>query len=139
MITDKIRLIYVSQPFGYDAATLAGILMDARSNNARDQITGALVCRHDVFMQLLEGPDRKVEAAFERISRDDRHVAVRKLAYRPVFERIFGSWAMLHDPVETLIWSEDEIAAGALDRATAEEVEKVFEDLAARVGSQTQA
>ena len=55
IITDLIQIIYMSQPFGYDEAMLAGILLDARRCNKRDGITGALVCRHDIYLQLLEG------------------------------------------------------------------------------------
>ena len=57
------QIIYASRPFGFDAALLAGILMDARRCNARDGITGALICRDDLFLQLLEGPEEEVEAA----------------------------------------------------------------------------
>ena len=50
------QLIYASRPFGYDDLTLTSILMQARENNARNGITGALICREDVFLQILEGP-----------------------------------------------------------------------------------
>ena len=55
-MTDLIQLIYSSRPFGFDEATLNGILMFARRNNPREAITGALICRHDLYLQLLEGP-----------------------------------------------------------------------------------
>ncbi|MCR9089079.1 MAG: BLUF domain-containing protein [Rhodobacteraceae bacterium] len=130
---DLTRLIYVSQPFGFDDAILSGILLDARKNNKRDSITGALVCRQDIYLQLLEGPETEVLAAFERISRDDRHLEIRKLVSRPVHDRIFGDWAMLHDPAKSWIWTQSELSEGALDNATPEEIEKVFENLAERV------
>lgn len=125
-----MRIIYISQPFGYDAATLSGILLDARSNNTRDGITGALICRHDIYLQLLEGPAPKVLAAYERISRDDRHVGPKKLVSRQVTGRTFGDWAMLHDPEKSWIWTAAEISDGVVDRATPEEIEQMFEDLA---------
>jgi hypothetical protein len=50
------QIIYASRPFGFDAALLAGILMDARRCNTRDGITGALICRDDLF---LHGPERR--------------------------------------------------------------------------------
>lgn len=127
----------MSQPFGYDEPTLAGILLDARRCNKRDGITGALVCRHDVFLQLLEGPAAQVEAAYGRIGRDDRHAEVTELVRGPVTERIFGDWAMLHDPAKSWVWSEAEISDGALDRATPQDIRKVFEGLAERVQPQT--
>lgn len=51
---DMKQLIYRSQPFGFDRAMLAGILMGARRNNTRDDITGALIVRHDMYLQLIE-------------------------------------------------------------------------------------
>ena len=51
----EMQLIYASRPFGYDELTLVGILASARRNNERDGITGALICREDLFVQLLEG------------------------------------------------------------------------------------
>lgn len=132
-MTDLIQLIYASQPFGYDEAMLNGILIDARRGNVRDGITGALVCRRDVYLQLLEGPTDAVEAAFARIARDDRHLEVRPLVSRPVRERTFGKWAMLYDPEKSWVWSEEELAEGVLDRATPEEVVGVFDRLADRI------
>ena len=62
-----IQLIYASRPFDFDEGTLLSILTIARSLNERDGITGALICRSDLYMQLLEGPPELVEAAFRRI------------------------------------------------------------------------
>lgn len=115
-MTDLTQLIYASQPFGYDSAILGSILMDARRCNTRDGITGALICRHDVFLQLLEGPTGPVEAAYARIRGDDRHIDPVKLVSRQVDGRMFGAWAMLHDPAKSLIWTEDEISGGLLTR-----------------------
>ena len=125
-VSDLFQIIYRSRPFGFDETSLAGILLDARRCNTRDAITGALVCRHDIFVQLLEGPEANVRAAFQRIGRDDRHVNVVQLVGEPVSERLFGDWAMLHDPAESEIWSEAEVADGAAERATPEEVRAMF-------------
>ena len=132
-ITDLSQIIYWSQPFGYDSASLAGILLDARRCNTRDGVTGALVCRHDIFLQMLEGPADKVQATFDRISRDDRHVSVVRLVSEPVSARMFGDWAMLHDPAKSLVWSEAEVSDGVLERVSPAEVKDVFAKLAAAV------
>jgi len=129
-IGDLVQLIYASQPFGYDIPVLTGILFDARRCNERDGITGALVCRNDLYLQLLEGPDAKVYAAYERIKRDDRHIDLRQLVDRPVSHRMFGDWAMLHDPATSWIWSPAEISDGILERATEVEIVALFENLA---------
>ena len=124
------RAIYTSQPFGFDETILSSILMQARKANARDDITGALICRADIYLQWLEGPQDKVRDALDRIRRDDRHLAVKVHVAEPKDARLFGAWAMLHDPAKTWIWSQAEIAAGALDRATAAEITGFFLPLA---------
>jgi hypothetical protein len=123
---DLIRLVYASRPFGFDQGMLNGILMDARRCNMRDDITGALVCRADLYLQYLEGPAPAVEAAFARIVRDDRHLEVMRLESSPITSRLFPQWAMRDDPPRSWAWTQDEVANGALTRATAEEVVGVF-------------
>ncbi len=114
---------------------LNGILLDARRNNARDAISGALVCRQDIYMQLLEGPRHAVEAAYARICQDDRHLSVRTLVSKRVPGRLFADWAMLHDPERSWIWSEADLAGGALDRASETEIGAIFETLSDRIGA----
>ena len=70
------QLIYTSRPFGFNAPMLDDILTAARSLNTQHGITGALICRADMFMQMLEGPRAKVTETFGRIQADDRHVDV---------------------------------------------------------------
>lgn len=120
------RAIYTSRPFGFDASILNGILMDARRANERDGITGALICRADIYVQWLEGPEETVRATLARIWEDDRHLEVTLQAADHVEDRMFARWAMLHDPAVTWIWSQDEVGAGALKRATPEELISFF-------------
>ena len=123
---DLFRAIYSPRPFGFDSAILSGILMDACRCNVRDDITGALICRADIYLQWLEGPEDQVRKALARIARDDRHLEVQVHVAEPATARVFGEWAMLHDPAATWIWSLDEIAGGAIERATAEDVTGFF-------------
>ncbi|KPQ15182.1 MAG: Sensors of blue-light using FAD [Rhodobacteraceae bacterium HLUCCO18] len=116
------RAVYSSRPFGFDSAILSGILVDARRCNDRDGVSGALICRADIYLQWLEGPEDKVRDTLARIGRDDRHVEMMLQVAEPVAERVFGDWAMLHDPAATWIWSREEIAGGAVERSTPEEV-----------------
>ena len=74
-----------------------------------------------------------MQAAFERILRDDRHIDMTKLMSEPVTERLFADWAMLHDPAKSVAWSEADISEAVLDRATPAEVKSVFEKLAVKV------
>ena len=125
------RAIYTSRPFGYDVSILSGILMDARRANARDAITGALICRADIYIQWLEGPEENVRNALARIREDDRHLEVTLHVEERVAERMFPDWAMLHDPAATWIWTQAEIDSGAIKRATPEEIKGFFTPLAA--------
>jgi len=120
------RAIYSSRPFGFDAGVLNTILLDARRANARDDITGALICRNDIYLQWLEGPEDKVRAALARIERDDRHIDLVLHVAEPVPDRQFGDWAMLHDPAVSWLWSPEEVASGAVGRAAPAEVAAIF-------------
>lgn len=131
-ITNLIQIVYVSQPFGFDEPSLAGILVDARRCNQRDDVTGALVCRHDIYLQLLEGPEAPVHAAYARIRHDNRHAGVKELLNRSIQNRMFANWAMLHDPAKTWIWTEKEIANAALERVEPAEIVKIFSELSDR-------
>lgn len=127
------QLIYRSQPFGFDSAMLAGILSAARRNNPRDGITGALICRHDLYLQLIEGPAPAIDALYARIAIDDRHGDVRVLLSDVVAERMFPDWAMLDDEAPSLFWSAQEVAEGALETATPAALRAAFERLQRRL------
>ena len=124
------QLIYHSQPFGFDDAMLGGILLQARRNNARDGLTGALIVRADIYLQLLEGPEAAVMATFARIRGDNRHLAVRQVSAAPVTTRLFPAWTMRDDPARSWLWSAAEVEAGALTAAAPGAVRAVFERLA---------
>lgn len=125
-----LQMIYASQPFGFDEVMLAGILLDARRGNTLNDVTGALIVRDDLYLQLLEGPPEMVEAAYERINRDDRHTNMRRIVHRRVKERMFPTWSMLDDPAQSWVWSRQEVSDGAIERATEAEVLGFFERLA---------
>ncbi len=110
---------------------LAGILSAARRNNPRDGITGALICRHDVYLQLIEGPADAIDALYARILADDRHTNVELLLTEDAGERMFPAWAMLDDEAPSLFWSAQDVAAGALKSATPDELRAPFERLSA--------
>ena len=63
------QLIYISRPFGFEARTLDNILLKARAKNALSGLTGALIVRADLYMQLLEGPREAVTATLARKKR----------------------------------------------------------------------
>jgi len=94
------------------------ILQVSRSNNRRDGITGLLVADGVRFLQVLEGEQAQVEAAFNRISGDERHFGIFALARKEVDAREFGEWDMAYRQV-TSAADEGDLIASAV-RLTAE-------------------
>lgn len=125
-----LQVAYASRPFGFDSALLSGILLDARRCNARDDITGALIARHDLYLQMLEGPEDAVRDCYKRILSDDRHVEITQLLERKTDARLFSGWAMRDDPAHSWIWTIKEVDNGAVDHATEAEVLALFTKLA---------
>ncbi|WP_295527128.1 BLUF domain-containing protein [Novosphingobium sp. Chol11] len=126
------QLIYSSEPFGFDSAMLAGILVRSREKNREADITGALICRHDMYLQLIEGPEAAIDAVFARIVKDDRHLAVKVLLSRTADQRMFPEWEMLDDQMPSLTWSAADVAGGIVETATPEMLLGVFERVAAK-------
>ncbi len=121
-----MQLIYASTPFGFDNPTLNKILSVARRNNARDHISGALVCRADLYLQMLEGPRSAVTATFHRILNDDRHLNVALIGCCDLKSRLFPEWSMRDDPARSWMWTQEQVSNGAMDAASEEDVRAVF-------------
>ncbi|WP_114393344.1 BLUF domain-containing protein [Oleisolibacter albus] len=92
---DLLCLVYISRSAGpvSDDALLA-LLVQARSNNARDGITGMLLYKGGYFMQALEGPNALVQALYRRICLDPRHRDVTTLIKFQPDGRAFDGWTM---------------------------------------------
>jgi Sensors of blue-light using FAD len=124
-----MQLIYASTPFGFDNPTLNSILSVARRNNAREGVTGALICRADLYLQMLEGPRAAVTSRFHRIMADDRHMDVMLIASGDAKSRLFPEWHMRDDPARSWMWTQAQISDGAIDAASAADIRAVFERL----------
>ena len=127
------RLVYKSRPFGYDQAILNGILSDAINYNSKNNITGALICRDDIYLQLLEGPEYEVNLTFEKISTDDRHLEIELLLKEYCNKRIFPKWNMKDDPARTWFWSKEEINSGIFNKIPKIKIIEVFEKIANQI------
>lgn len=128
-----MQIVYASKPFGFDASVLDDILTISRRRNSQADITGTLICRHDMYLQLLEGPDAAVQATYDRIKLDDRHLELNLLVSRTITDRMFPKWAMRDDPARSWMWSPEEVAAGAIAAATPQHVLAIFERLSTEV------
>lgn len=93
-----LSVIYVSvaDPLIRDE-DIADILISARRNNARDDLTGALIYNGANFMQLLEGEPKAVDACLDVIRADPRHSGMTEIRRRTLEMRDFGEWFMLYD------------------------------------------
>lgn len=76
---------------------IVALLVQARRNNQRDGLTGALIFNGHNFLQLLEGPADKVDACLAAIRSDSRHNGMVEIRRREIDERSFGEWSMLYD------------------------------------------
>jgi len=94
-----ISVIYVSvaDPM-IGEGEIADIVKTAQRNNARDDITGALIYNGQNFMQLLEGPASKVDACLAAIRDDRRHSGMVEIRRRAIDCRDFAQWSMLYEP-----------------------------------------
>jgi hypothetical protein len=78
---------------------IAAILTQARTNNERCELTGALLYRAGRFIQILEGPDEQVFARFKVIAADPRHRSIHIVSQEPIEERLFPEWTMGFRPL----------------------------------------
>lgn len=126
-----MRLIYASHPFGFDDLTLSNILKTAQRHNAAANISGTLICREDLYLQLLEGDRADVDALYEKIKRDDRHADAKILVQEATAQRLFPMWAMRHDPAKSWMWTAEQVSQGAVENATRDEILAIFVRLVA--------
>jgi FAD-dependent sensor of blue light len=80
------RLIYRSRdliPLDNRKTELGVLFSEARSNNKKQDITGALLVHGDWFAQVLEGSKAPIRTLFARIEQDGRHDNVSVIASGP--------------------------------------------------------
>jgi len=91
------QIIYSSEsatPMQMD--DLEEILEHARSSNATNGITGALVYVDGVFLQILEGEIASLQKLMARIAKDVRHETVTVLKEGEVSSATFTDWTMAY-------------------------------------------
>lgn len=74
--------------------TLQQVVGKSIQNNRLVDVTGFLLARDGLFLQLLEGPDRGVGDTFKRISADPRHNEITVVRDAPADRRLFKQWNM---------------------------------------------
>ena len=95
-----LSIAYVSAATGpVSDEQIADILQVARRNNGRDGLTGALIYHGGRFIQILEGPDERVNFWYDIIAADPRHRILQKVREKQVSERQFPEWTMGFRPL----------------------------------------
>lgn len=90
-----LQLLYVSKAaHDLPKAELRAILDASHGNNAKLGITGLLLARSTLFVQLLEGRGVFVEELVRKIEKDPRHGDVRVLLKGETEKRFFADWQM---------------------------------------------
>ena len=120
------QVIYVSKPVGFNDQVLDSIVVQSKKNNEKNQITGALICRSDLYLQYLEGPPNKIDAIYAKIKIDGRHTDVKLLEEAKSKRRLFSNWAMRGDPVKEWMWTQEEVADGVLQKLSKNDAMKIF-------------
>jgi adenylate cyclase len=91
-----IRLTYISS-FGKEttAKDIREIGWASEKNNARDGLTGVLLCFKGVFYQIIEGEEEVLYRCFHRIQADPRHSDLFILNIeKDIPERMYTQWKM---------------------------------------------
>ena len=89
------QLLYRSySAFDFDPKELVEILEKSHKNNPEKNITGILLYKSGVFLQIIEGVKEDLEALYKKISKDPRHEDLKILWQQDIEERSFADWSM---------------------------------------------
>lgn len=91
----QYQLVYYSDATRtFTPDDLVELLNVSIKNNEAQGITGCLLYGSGKFIQLLEGPESKVKALYEKINKDPRHNNVQLVTEMLVNEKLFPKWSM---------------------------------------------
>jgi len=83
---------HVSKPLSGEE--LLALLLQCRTNNAEQGITGMLLYGNGTFLQTVEGEEPVIDPLVEKILHDERHEDVRLLSRRTISQRQYADWNM---------------------------------------------
>lgn len=89
------RIIYLSSAVNpMNDFELDELLLKAKNNNLRNNISGILLYIDGDFLQVLEGEKQNVIALFEKIKHDPRHQSILTVIEGKIQNRQFKDWSM---------------------------------------------
>jgi hypothetical protein len=90
-----MSILYASKAEpSFNPAHLIDLLLLSRRNNKRLGLSGMLLYRAGVFLQVIEGPAHVLRERMAIIASDPRHREVAVLLEEPIAERMFPAWTM---------------------------------------------
>lgn len=103
-----VQIVYVSRStftamppeLGIEPS-VARILAQSRTNNAKRGLVGALYFGDGCFFQCLEGRAEDVDRLYATLLKDPRHTDLKVLARRDIQRKSFSNWAMKYVPLDT--------------------------------------
>jgi hypothetical protein len=94
-MNNLLQLIYISSATQkLSPKDLKNILAEARPSNQAKNITGLLLYRDGLFIQVLEGDPELIETLLNSIKKDSRHHNVLVVSRENIAEREFSEWTM---------------------------------------------
>ena len=98
-----VYISFASESFNSNAQDgLDDILLKANEYNKKRGITGMLLYRSGVFLQLIEGDLIEIQKLFGKISMDLRHEGLKILVKQQSDERLFEDWSMACRKIDEL-------------------------------------
>lgn len=102
-----VQIVYVSRStfttmppeLGIEPS-VARILAQSRTNNAKRGLVGALYFGDGCFFQCLEGRAEDVDRLYATLLRDPRHTDLKVLTRRNIARKSFSNWAMKYVPLD---------------------------------------
>lgn len=121
---DVYQLVYVSHATTLlTTEQLVKILDVAQIRNREEGLTGLLLYKDKLFIQLLEGSKASIEKVFTSIQKDDRHYRINTLVDCNLTDtRLFPNWSMgfinLNNPNVGMIEGYEDVFSGNFDFPT---------------------
>ena len=90
-----LQIIYASAAkVSFSHKNLVGLLRIARERNTAAEISGMLLYHSGSFLQVLEGPEKQVDALYAKVQKDPRHNKCLLILRRTIQEKEFENWSM---------------------------------------------
>ena len=132
MKTKRLKCItYISFAAAHvRSSDIKNILEISRARNLADAVSGVLIFNGAVFVQIIEGPVRKIDSLMTRIRNDRRHSDLIILMDKRVLDRQFVNWSMGYVDLENGELRGEEAVISGIQRNLPRELHDVLFSMA---------